>query len=206
MKRVILLALLSVSALSFAQTAFSQTASAPAPLPSSPAKKELVKRLMTAQQTGIENFAAGVMVEQPAMQLLQEADRVLQQMPPEKREAVAKTIQADARKYMEEAVPLVRERATKLAPSTIAPAMEEKFTEEELKQLVTWLESPANKKYVQLSQEIQNNFGEKLAADVKPLVLPKLQTLQGKVKAALGISDAAPPAKAAPAGKKASGK
>jgi hypothetical protein len=161
----------------------------------SPAKKELVQKLLALQTPGIE-MAARSIVERPAAQMMQEAGRVLQtQFPPEKREAIGKAIEADAKKYVEEAFPPVRERALKLAPTTLGASLEEKFSEDELKQLIAWFESPVNKKFQQASGEMQNNFMQKLVAEARPLIEPKLQSLEQKVRGALG----APAAAAAPA-------
>lgn len=168
---------------------------AQAQAPASPAKKELVQKLLLLQQPGIEGAARSI-VERPAAQMMQEAGRLLQtQFPADKREAIGKTIEADAKKYVEEAFPPVRDRAIKLAPSTLGASLEEKFTEDELKQLVAWFESPVNKKFQQASAEMQGNFMQKLVAEARPLVEPKLQALEQKVRAALG----APAAAAAPA-------
>ena len=57
------------------------------------------------------------------------------QVAPDKREAMGKAIEAEVKKYVDEAYPLVRERAIRIAPSTIGAALEEKFSEDELKQL-----------------------------------------------------------------------
>jgi uncharacterized protein len=201
MKRLIVAALLTGATLAHAQTASA---------PSSPAKKELIQKLMVLQQPGIEKLASNI-VEQPAMQMMQAAGRALQQqVPAEKREAVGKSIEADVRKFVDESVPFVRERALKLAPSTIGATMEEKFTEDELKQLVAWLESPVNKKYTQLGPEMQSSFTQKLVAEARPVVDPRLQALEAKVRASLGVPVTAPagsaPTKAAAPAKKASGK
>ncbi len=168
---------------------------------SSPAKKELVQKLLALQQPGIEGAARNI-VERPAAQMMQEAGRVLQsQFPADKREAIGKTIEADAKKYVDEAYPPVRERALKLAPSTLGATLEEKFTEDELKQLVAWFESPVNKKFQAASAEMQGNFMQKLVAEARPLVEPKLQVLEQKVRAALGAPAAAAPADGAAAPK-----
>lgn len=204
MKRLILSALLTS-----AVWAHAQTASTPA-APASPAKKELVQKLLQLQQPGIEKLASNL-VEQPAMQLLQAAGRALQQqVPPEKREAMGKSIEADVRKFVDDSVPIVRDKAVKLAPSTIGAMMEEKFTEDELKQLIAWLESPVNKKYSQIGPEIQNSFTQKLVAEARPIVDPRLQALEAKVRTTLGVPPPAPagsaPAKAAAPAKKAASK
>jgi hypothetical protein len=127
-----------------------------------------------------------------------------QQVPPEKRDAAGKAIQADVKKYVEDATPIVRDRAVKLAPSTIGATLEEKFTEDELRQLIAWFESPVSKKYAQVVPEMQNNFAQKLLSDVRPTIEPRLQALTAKVRASLG-AQAAAPAKA-PAPKKAASK
>ena len=192
MKRLIVTALLASAAMAHAQT----TASAPA----SPAKKELVQKLLVLQQPGIEGIARN-MVEQPAQRMVQAAAQVLQQnVPPEKREAIGKSVEADIKKYVDEASALMRDRAIKLAPSTIGATLEERFTEDELKQLVAWLESPVNKKYSQIGPEMQGNFTQKLVADARPVIEPRLQALEAKVRVSLGMPPAgaasAPPPKA----------
>jgi uncharacterized protein len=175
--------------LAAATLAQAQTAAPPA----SPAKKELVTKLLQLQQPGIEMAARGI-VERPAAQMMQEAGRMLQTMPADKREAIGKSIEADAKKYVEEALPPVRERAVKLAPSTLGAALEEKFTEDELKQLVAWFDSPVNKKFQAASGEMQSNFMQKLVAEARPLIEPKLQTLEQRMRTALGAPAAAPAA------------
>jgi hypothetical protein len=118
---------------------------------SSAAKKELVAKVLQLQQPGIEQ-AARALGERPAVQMMQQAGLVLQaRAAGDKREAVAKEIQVDVKKYLDETVPIVRERAIKIAPSTIGVLLEEKFNEDELKQLIAIIESPVNRKYAQMS-------------------------------------------------------
>ena len=167
---------------------------------STPAKKELVQKLLIVQQPGLEGLARGL-VEQPAGQLMQAAGQALQnQVAPERREAVGKAIEADVRKYVDESVPLVRDRAVKLAPSTIGISLEEKFSEDELKQLLAWFESPLNKKYQQVAPEIQSSFVQKLVADARPVIDPKLQALEQQVRASISSAATASAGASAPAG------
>ena len=167
---------------------------------STPAKKELVQKLLIVQQPGLHGLARGL-VEQPAGQLMQAAGQALQnQVAPERREAVGKAIEADVRKYVDESVPLVRERAVKLAPSTIGTSLEEKFSEDELKQLLAWFESPLNKKYQQVAPEIQSSFVQKLVADARPVIDPKLQALEQQVRTSISSAVTASAGASAPAG------
>jgi hypothetical protein len=158
-------------------------------------KKELVAKLLQLQQGSIEGLARNI-AERPAVQMMQAAAATLQaQVPAAKREAAAKSIDADVRKFVDEAVPLLTERAVKLAPAAYGAAMEEKFSEDELRQLIAWLESPVNKKFQQQLPELQNAFTQKLIAEAGPLLDPKLQALQRKLQTTLGVTpQAAPPA------------
>ena len=106
---------------------------------------------------------------------------------PDKREAVAKEIQADIKKYVDEAVPLLRERAVKLAPSTLGPLLEEKFSEDELKQLIAIMESPVNRKYGQMNGELQKALGDKLVTETRSLIEPKVKELDASIGKRLGF-------------------
>ena len=201
MKKLILVTMLTCAGFAHAQAASSTVASA--------AKKELVQKVLTLQQPSVENLARNL-VEQPAGQLMQAAGRALQtQVPAEKRAAVGKSIETDVKKFVDDSIPMVRDRAIKLAPSTIGTVLEEKFSEDELKLLVAWLDSPVNKKFMQLGPEMQNGFMQKLVPEVRQLLEPKMVVLEQKIRTTLGVptsASASAPGKAASApARKASG-
>jgi uncharacterized protein len=166
----------------------------------SAAKKELLQRLITLQQPALENMAQGL-AEQPARQMMGAAEQAMSQVPEAKREAVAKQIQADARKYSDEAGAIAKERASKMGASVLTPLFDEKFSEDELRQLLVSLEAPAYKKYQAALPELSNTFAEKLIEDLKPVLNPKLKTLEQNVAKALGIPSTGEPAASKPAGK-----
>ena len=154
---------------------------------STPTKKALVARILKVQQPGIEGLSRS-MAERPAIALMDRAGPALtERVAADKRDAVAKEIQADVKKYLDEAVPLVTSRAVKLAPTTIGPLLEEKFTEDELKQVAAFLESPAINKFQQLSGDMQKVLAEKLLADTRGVIDPKVVALEQSVSKRLGI-------------------
>jgi len=180
MKKLIVVAMLAATGAAYAQ--------------SSPAKKELVAKVLLLQQPAIE-LVARAMAEQPAQVLMQRAGPLLQQrIPPDKRQAVARDIQADLKKYVDEAVPVVRDRAVALAPSTIGVLLDERFTEDELKQLIAIIESPVNRKFQALGPEMQKDLTEKLVAETKPVIEAKVRALDKAVAGRLGIQPPAVPA------------
>lgn len=183
-------------ALAFAfVTAFAAFGAHAADAPS-PEHKELVAKILKLQQPGIEHVARQL-AEQPAAQLLNSAGAALaSRVPAERREAVAKELQADAKKYVDEAVPIVRERAIRLAPGTIGTLLEQKFNDDELRQIIAVLENPVWTRYQHLGGEMQAAFVEKLVADARPAIDPKVKALEQSMARRLGLdTPAAKPAK-----------
>ncbi|HEY8357246.1 MAG TPA: hypothetical protein VIL30_07255 [Ramlibacter sp.] len=165
---------------------------------STPAKKELVARILKIQQPGIEAMARDL-AKQPATELMANAVDYLQtQVPADKRDAMAKGLQQDADKYMNETYPMVRDRALKLAPTTVGPLLEEKFSEDELKQVVAMMESPVYLKFQGLGGDMQRVLVNKLVPELKPEVAPRLRALDEAFAKRLGVqaSAAAAPAPA----------
>jgi hypothetical protein len=181
-------------------------AAAPAPaaaasVPSSPAKKALVKKILQLQQPGIESIARSL-IEQPAAAILQQVGRTLQtSVPEDKRDAVGREAQNDVRKFVDDVTPQVKKRAVELAPTTIGPLLEERFTEDELKQLAAWLDSPVSKKYQQFGGDLQRALSEPLILDSRALVEPKMRALEETLMKRLGVTGPAgkPAAKSAAA-------
>ncbi|MBC5783600.1 hypothetical protein H8N03_11645 [Ramlibacter sp. USB13] len=157
---------------------------------STPAKKELVARILKIQQPAIDTMAQGL-VQQSLGPLLEQVDNAVRRVPAEKRDAVTKGIQADIRKYVDETVPLVRDRANKVAPTTAGAILEEKFTEDELKQVITLLESPVLTKFQAAGADIQRALVQKVVAETQPQVEQRFQALEDSIAKRLGI---APPA------------
>lgn len=158
-------------------------------------KKELINRVLLLQQPGVEALAKNI-AEQPAIQLTLSARQAFANVPQDKRESVAKAIDADLKKYTDEAVPLLRERALKLAPQTIGTELDTNFNEDELKQLVSWLESPVIKRYQQIAPVMQRTLGDKLVNETRGQIEPKLKALEASMAKHLGL----PPPGTAPAG------
>ncbi len=158
-------------------------------------KKELVAKVLSLQAPGVEQLATQI-AQQPAIQLMQQAGAVLQRVPQERREALGRDIDADVKKYVDEAVPLVRSRAAELAPLTIGTLLDERFSEDELKQIVATLENPAWRKFQGAAGDMQRAIVERLVADTKAQVDPKLQALQKSIGDRLRAAAPAQPASA----------
>lgn len=131
-----------------------------------------MQKLIAIQQPSLEATARGL-AEAPARQLVAAAQPILvQAVPAEKRDATAKLVDVEIKKYLDAAGPIVRASTNKLSQSTITKAIEDKFTEDELKQLVVILESPVLKKYQTALPDLSKSLVEQVVADARPRWTP----------------------------------
>jgi hypothetical protein len=155
------------------------TACAAAPSTTSPAKQVLVDKVLSLWH--IDSIGQS-MLQVPVADAVNQARAMLQgRATVEKRDAAMTEIIGEARKFMDEATPITKLSADKLIPATIAPLLAERFTEEELRQLVAILESPVKKKFEDMLPDMQKALGEGVAADTRPVIDPKLQDLKQRI-------------------------
>lgn len=174
--------LLLATVLAFTVGARAQTAPAV-----SPQKQQLVDQILQAQQAGVDQVARQL-VEQPAVQLLQRAGALVRRnVAADQQQAMAQALQGDVRQYAEETFPIVRDRARALAPQTIGPLLAEKLTEAELQEVLAVFRSEAWRKFQGLAPDMQKALGERLVADVKPEVEPRLKALDQTMAKRLGL-------------------
>ena len=144
-----------------------------------PAKQELVNRVL---QLWHPESIGESMLQAPVGDAVQQARVVLQgRVSPEKRDAAMKEIVADARKFMDDNKPVAQASAQKLVGTTVAPMLAERFSEDELRQIIAILESPVKKKFETMMPELQKKLGESVAADTRAVIDPKLQELQQRI-------------------------
>jgi hypothetical protein len=142
-------------------------------------KQELVAKVLKLWH--MEDIGES-MLQQPVGNAMQQARVMLQgRAVPEKRDAAMKEIVEDAGKFMNENKGITRASAERLIPTTVAPILAERFTEEELKQIIMILESPVKAKFEAMVPELQKKLGESVAADTRPVIDPKLQDLQQRI-------------------------
>ncbi|HEY8879954.1 MAG TPA: DUF2059 domain-containing protein [Roseateles sp.] len=164
----------------------------------SPAKKALIDKIVALQQQALaENLAANI-VQGPLPQLMQAGRAALQQLPAEKREATAKSMDVELKKFVDENVPYLKDKVSKAVPATASALLDERFNEDELKQIVAWAESPVSQKFGLASVELQKAVAQKVMAEAGPTLEGRLKTLQANLAKQLGLQ---PPPAAAPASK-----
>jgi hypothetical protein len=165
----------------------------------SPAKKVLIDKIVALQQQGLAEGLATNIIQGPLSQLMQAGRGALQQVPPEKREATAKAMDAELKKFVDENVPYLKDKISKAVPSTASALLDERFSEDELKQILTWAESPVSQKFGLASVELQKAVAQKVMTEAGPTLDGRFKTLNANVAKQLGLPapGAAPAPKAA---------
>ncbi|NDY90156.1 DUF2059 domain-containing protein [Ideonella livida] len=155
-----------------------------APLAQADARKELAQKAVQLHTQAYENVAK-MLVVQVMQPIVSGVGQALQRLPAERRDAVGKELQPEVKKFQDELDALLRDRAQKLAPAVLQPMFESKFTEEELRQLIAWLESPTSRKYAAVGAEMSAALQQKVVGETKAQVDPKIKALQDSLAAKL---------------------
>ncbi|KQV97222.1 hypothetical protein [Rhizobacter sp. Root1221] len=199
MKKTLLTALIAGAVVTLAQaqvTAPAAPASAPAPAPvaaPSAAKKALLDRLVALQQPGLDDLTRSLTM-QPVQQMSAFAQQAIGRVPEDKREATITRIEGLFKQYSDEVGPIAKDKATKLGQTALLPLLNERFSEDELRQLLVALENPAFKKYQGSMPEIGNALRMQVVNELRPAVEPKLKTLEQNFNQALGPAASGEPA------------
>lgn len=138
-------------------------------------KDALIQRVLALWH--IEDTAI-TMAQRPATDALVQARIALQgRVSAQKQEATLKSIVGNVQKYIDETTPIVKAEGLRVKEPTLAPLLQQNFSEEELQQLIALFESPVKKKFETLIPQFERTFGEKVAENSRGEVDPKIQAL-----------------------------
>jgi uncharacterized protein len=164
----------------------------------SPAKKALIDKIVALQQKGLAESLSANIIQVPLSQLAQSVRGAIQKVPADKRDATVKALDGEFKKFVDENQGYLKDKISKAVPSTASAMLDERFNEDELKQVLAWAESPVSQKFGAANAELQKAIVQKVMAEAGPTLDGRFKTLQGNVAKQLGLQPA--PA-AAPASK-----
>jgi uncharacterized protein len=145
----------------------------------SPEKLALAKRV--AAKMPMENVGLG-MLQKPVMEAVRQARAVIEgRVPAEKQKAAMEDVANEANHFLEAESPLVKASTRSVVDNSVVPLLAQRFSEDELKQLITILESPVKAKFEAMAPEIEKTLGEGVAKANQAQINPKLTELQNKI-------------------------
>jgi uncharacterized protein len=121
-------------------------------------KRDLAVRIIAAQEGAEMNRMLEQIAASAAQQLVGKWNPALGSMPADKRQKAAASLDAELKKFNDDALKLITTQAVKVRGDALASSYAEKFSEEELKQLLALMEAPAFKKYQTLAPELGNVY------------------------------------------------
>ena len=147
--------------------------------PVSDEKQKLIQRILTLWHP--EDVPV-MMVQRRATDAMLQSRVALQgKVSNEKRDAALRDIATDVQKYVDEVTPIAKDSAKRQLNPVITPMLAQNFTEEELKQIVTFLESPIKKKFEQFIPQAEKAIGTKVAEETHVAVDAKGQAMTQSV-------------------------
>ena len=154
-----LLITLALSCLSLAITAQAQTADP---------KLEWATKAVALQQGPELERLVGQLADSATQEILQNWGAKLQSdVPPAKMEQAKEGLNNELKKYFDDVSKTISGKVSKVSTTALIPAYMERFTLDELKQLVAFFESPASKKYQAAAPELGNIFVRQLIDETR---------------------------------------
>ena len=124
-------------------------------------------------------------------------------VPKEKMEQARQNLNTELKKYFDDVFKTISAKTAKVSSDTLIPVYMQKFSLEELKQLVGFFESPAVKKYQAAAPELGNTFVQQLVEATRADVTARGKQFDDAATKIVGATPAAnQPANSKPAPKK----
>ena len=164
------------------------------------AKTELAKKVVALQQGPELERLVNQLAAVSAQELIAKwGPKMEATVPKAKQQKASEDLNAELKKYTEDASQLIGKQVSKVSTESLVPAYAERFTLEELQQLAAFFESPAVKKYQATAPELGNVFVQKLVEASRPDVIARIKQFDDAAVKVVGTSPAPgaakPPAK-----------
>lgn len=179
-----LIATLAIVSLALSITVNAQTADP---------KLEWATKAVTLQQGPELERLVGQLADSATQDILQNWGPKLQDVPPAKMEQAKEGLNAELKKYFDDVSKTINSKVSKVSNNALIPAYMERFSLDELKQLVAFFESPAIKKYQSAAPELGSLFVKQLIDETSTDVIARTRQFDD---AATKIVGAAPANKA----------
>lgn len=153
-------------------------------LPVSAIAQNDAKRALAVKLAQMQQQADGeAMTEQLTASAVQPllagwSQRLDETVPPAKQKEVRDKLDVELKKYADTAQKAIEAQTAKTAESALVPIFMEKLTEDELKTIIAYLESPVSAKFQALGQEATNAWAQKIIEATKPTVESSAKTFE----------------------------
>lgn len=135
------------------------------------AKRDLAVKLASLQVKNDGEALTEQLVQSAAMPMIQGwSERLDDSVPPARQKDVRDKLDVELKKFVDSTRKTVDAQVTKQAESALVPVYMEKFSEEELRTIVTYLESPISGKFMSVAGDATNAWAKKVVDSTKTAV------------------------------------
>ena len=125
-------------------------------------KKELATRIVNLQKAQDMDALIAQLASTANRAVVETWLPRLDNMPAARQKAVADQLDVELKKFNDDVVRLIKTRNERISLDVLVPAYSERFSADELKQLVAFLESPVIRKYYAANPHMANLLAQKL--------------------------------------------
>ncbi len=159
-----------------------------APVAHAQDKKELATRIVNLQKTQDMDALIAQLASTANRAVVETWLPRLDKMPAARQNAAADQLDAELKKFNEENVRLIKARNERISLEVLVPAYSERFTADELKQLVAFLESPVIKKYYAANPQMANLLAQKLVEATRSDVQARIKAFDTRAAQIVGAA------------------
>ncbi|ARU06180.1 hypothetical protein CCO03_17205 [Comamonas serinivorans] len=135
------------------------------------AKRALAVKLAAIQAKNDGGALTEQLVQSAAVPMIQGwSQRLDESVPPARQKDVRDKLDVELKKFVDSTKKTVEAQVDKTAESTLVPVYMEKFSEEELKTIVAYLESPVSSKFMTVAGDATNAWAKKVVDATKTQV------------------------------------
>ena len=159
-----------------------------APVAHAQDKKELASRIVNLQKTQDMDALIAQLASTANRAVVETWLPRLDKMPAARQKTAADQLDAELKKFNDENVRLIKAKNERISLEVLVPAYSERFTTEELKQLVVFLESPVIKKYYAANPQMANLLAQKLVEATRSDVQARIKAFDARAAQIVGAS------------------
>ena len=157
-------------------------------------KRELAQRAIAAQEGSEQQRLIAQLTGTAIGPLIARWNERIGQMPAAKQDAAIKTLDAELKKYEADATQIITAQATKSKGDALVSAYAERFSEDELKQLVALMEAPIFKKYQSIAPELGNAYVKSIVDGARDRITQRSKAFDATAEKITGSAPSGAPA------------
>ena len=173
---------MAIAGLAFASTVHAQATDS---------KLEWANKAVAIQQSLALEQLAKQLADSATEEILRNwGPRLQSEVTPAKMDQSRDNLNAELTKYSDDVAKTINSKISKVSSGSLVPAYMEKFSVDELKQLVAFFESSTIKKYQSVAPELGNLFIKQLVEESRPEIAARTKLFDDAAAKIIGVSPA----------------